>query len=164
MYKNGDACPVCEEGTLTSSKIIATFEYKGNSLDIPDYLIWECGECKERFVDHKTSKEGGRKVRDFHRMVDGLLTANEIKRIRKFKLCLSQDDASVLLGGGAKSFARYENSEVIQSEIMDNLLRVIDDRPYVIDSIKNKHMPKRVISTTQVYRTQQDRLVGTYDK
>jgi len=165
MYKNGDICPICEEGKLSIKIITAGFEYKGHPLQINDYLVWECGVCNEKLVDHKTSKEAGRKIRDFQRGIDGFLTADEIKRIRKFKLCKTQDEASALLGGGAKSFARYENSEVIQSEPMDNLLRILDERPYVIDTLENKNSPKRkVLSTTQVYNIQQDKMVGTYDK
>ena len=139
MYKNNDDCPICEEGKLSSKNIVAEFEYKGHPFEITDYLVWECGACKEKLVDHKTSKEAGRKIRDFHRKIDGFLTADEIHRIRKFKLCKTQDEASLMLGGGAKSFNRYENSEVTQSEIMDNLLRVLDRYPYSIDVLERKY-------------------------
>jgi HTH-type transcriptional regulator/antitoxin MqsA len=138
-YTQGEVCPVCGTGTLTRKEITATFEYKGQSFDIPNYVIWECSACEERLVSSKDSKANGRLIRDFYRKVDGLLTADEIRRIRKFKLCKTQDEASMLLGGGGKSFARYENSEVIQNESMDNLLRILDRCPDLIRVLEQKY-------------------------
>ncbi len=138
MYKSGDACPICGAGNLSQKEITAEFEYKGEHLAIPKYMVWECSECAESLVDKKTLKEAGRAIRDFHRTVDGLLPASEIKRIRKFKLEMKQDELSLLLGGGEKSFARYENCEVIQSESMDNLLRILDVYPHAISVLQNK--------------------------
>lgn len=167
MYKNGDVCPICETGHLSDKEILAQFEYKGTTLDIPNYLVWECSECKERFVDRKTSKASGRLIRDFYRQVDGLLVASEIRRIRKFRLELSQDAASDLLGGGAKSFARYENSEVIQSVALDNLLRVLDAAPHMLKVIEDKNKPRHEIvhTATATYETSSlGKMVANYGK
>ena len=138
MYKPGDACPICGAGQLTRKEITAEFDYKGEHLEVPNYIVWECAACSESLVDKGTLKEAGRKIRDFHRLVNGLLTASEIKRIRKFKLEMKQDELSRLLGGGEKSFARYENCEVIQNESMDNLLRILDVYPHALSVLQNK--------------------------
>lgn len=127
MYKEGSQCPACGHKSLQKKVITETFEYKGKTLSYPNYIIYECPSCSDAVVDKKSLKESGRVIRDFYRQVDGLLTAKEIRRIRKSKLCLTQDEASTLLGGGKKSFVRYENSEVIQSTALDNLLRILDD-------------------------------------
>jgi HTH-type transcriptional regulator/antitoxin MqsA len=134
------------------------FEYKGQTLTYPNYLIHECSACGEAIVDKKCLKESGRAIRDFYRKVDGLLTASEIRQIR-LRLGLSQDAASDLLGGGAKSFARYENCEVIQSVAMDNLLRLLDANPRGLGVLENKNKPQtyKVISTTMVYHTKCDK-------
>jgi HTH-type transcriptional regulator / antitoxin MqsA len=139
MCQDGGQCPICGHEGLQKKTIIETFEYKGKKFDFPNYVIYECSQCGEAIVDKKSMKESGRAIRDFYRKVDGLLTAEEITKIRKFKLCLTQDGASKLLGGGAKGFARYENSEVIQSEAMDNLLRILDVYPHLINVIKDKN-------------------------
>lgn len=65
-YKTGDICPSCETGHLSEKRILGEFEYKGQRLEIENYLVWECSECKDKYVDRKTSKEAGRKIRDFH--------------------------------------------------------------------------------------------------
>jgi len=143
MYKDGGQCPFCAQDSLQKNVITETFDYKGKSFDYPNYVIYECQNCKEAVVDKKSLKESGRAIRDFYRKVDGLLVASEIQRIRKDRLCLTQDETSVLLGGGAKSFARYENSEVIQSVALDNLLRILDINPMMLTVIKEKHKPRR---------------------
>lgn len=162
-YHDGSPCPICK-GHLKGKSVTETFTYKGRSFDYPDYVVHVCEECGEEFVGDKTMKQSARALRDFYRVVDGLLTSTEIKRIR-VKLGRSQEDLSSLLGGGLKAFARYENNDIIQSEPMDNLLRILDEHPYIIDTLESKHLPKRkVLSITQVYNTQQGKLVGTYDK
>ncbi|GAM11341.1 antitoxin MqsA [Geobacter sp. OR-1] len=140
-YNQGDLCPVCGSGVLVSKQVTETFEYKGQFLDVPNYTVWDCPTCEESLVASKDSKATGRRLRDFYRKVDGLLTSLEIKEIR-LRLGLNQNAASELLGGGAKSFARYENCEVIQSEAMDNLLRVLDVEPRLLKVIENKNNPQ----------------------
>lgn len=162
-YHDGSPCPICKE-PLKSKSITETFSYKEKSFDYPNYIVHVCEKCDEEFVGDKTMKQSARRLRDFYREVDGLLTAREIKRIR-IKLGRSQDDLSTLLGGGLKAFTRYENCDVIQTTSMDNLLRILDELPNAIEIIENKHLPKRrVLSASQVYVNQQAKIVGTYGK
>lgn len=145
MYKEGGQCPFCGHDGLRKKVITETFEYKGKTFDYPNYVIYECPTCGEAIVDKKSMKGSGRAIRDFYRKVDGLLVASEIRRIRTTRLCLTQDKASELLGGGGKSFARYENSEVIQSVALDNLLRILDADPHLLTVIEEKNKPPRGI-------------------
>lgn len=132
MNTEASQCPICGHDDMRKKVGTETFQYKGKNFDYPNYITYECQSCGEAIVDKKTLKESGRAIRDFYRQVDGLLTSQEIRRIRETKLWLTQDKASELLGGGAKSFARYENSEVIQSKAMDKLLRILDNDPSIL--------------------------------
>jgi transcriptional regulator with XRE-family HTH domain len=58
----------------------------------------------------------------------GLLTADEIKAVRRAKN-LNQKQCAQLLGGGVNSFHKYESGTVIQSAAMDLLIRVVRDVP-----------------------------------
>ncbi|ABQ25611.1 type II toxin-antitoxin system MqsA family antitoxin [Geotalea uraniireducens] len=138
-YKDGEQCPLCI-GKLKETSVTEKFTYKGKELEYPGYIVHECDRCGEQFVGKKTMKASAKRLRDFYREVDGLLTSCQIKEIR-LKLGLNQGAASELLGGGAKSFARYENCDVIQSEAMDNLLRVLKDSPDLLKVIENKNKP-----------------------
>ena len=137
MYKDADPCPICGGGPLKKKVITERFEYKGNDLAIPDYVVYECSECEEYIVDPQTLKATEKRIRDFHREVDGLLTSSEIKKIRKsFKL--TQEEFGEILGGGKKAFARYENGTVTQSKPMDNLLRVLTAFPSAFEVIHSQ--------------------------
>lgn len=130
-------CPICGYKKMAKRVITEEFEYKGQILKIDDYVIFECPECEESIVDKDTLKSSGKIIRDFHRKVDGLLTSSQIKKIRT-SLGFKQTDFGILLGGGEKSFARYESCAVTQSRAMDNLLRVLDEFPAGLKVLRKK--------------------------
>lgn len=127
-------CPVCgaTEDKLTTSTGTETFNYKGASVVIEGYTVTTCSACGEGFVDPESRKRSVVILRDHQRALDGFLTSHEIKGIRK-SLNKTQDELSVLLGGGEKAFARYENGTVLQSKAMDNLLRILQKCPESIN-------------------------------
>lgn len=130
-------CPICGVGSLKKEVGAEAFEYKGMTTTVPNYVTYKCDECGEAIVDKVTLKESGRILKDFQRKVDGLLTSEEIKSIRK-KLNRTQEEMAEILGGGLKSFARYETGQVCQSRGMDNLLRVLDAYPFALGVIQKK--------------------------
>lgn len=62
----------------------------------------------------------------------GLLEPADVRRIRR-KLKLSQRDASARLGGGPAAFQKYEAGDVLVSQAMSNLLRLLDRDPSLLD-------------------------------
>jgi HTH-type transcriptional regulator / antitoxin MqsA len=145
MYKQGDACPLCGDGLLCEKILEERFSYKGHSLTVPDYRILECPACGEAFVDKDSARRAEKLLRDFGRQVDGLLMSADIKRIRR-RLHLTQEQMATVLGGGLKSFARYENGQVVQSRAMDNLLRILDRFPESLDALPGVPRPQAVVS------------------
>jgi putative zinc finger/helix-turn-helix YgiT family protein len=142
MYKQGDTCPLCGAGQLSEKVVEERFSYKGQTLTVPDYYILECPACGEAVVVEDSARRAEKLLRDFGREVDGLLTAPDIKRIRR-KLHLTQEQMASVLGGGLKGFARYENGQVVQSRAMDNLLRILDRFPEslrVLQDVPQKSM------------------------
>ncbi|MDA8427876.1 MAG: type II toxin-antitoxin system MqsR family toxin [Geobacteraceae bacterium] len=144
MYKQGDACPLCGDGLLCEKVLEEHFSYKGHSLTVPDYCILECPACGEAFVDKDSARRAEKLLRDFGRQVDGLLMPVDIKRIRR-RLHLTQEQMATVLGGGLKSFARYENGQVVQSRAMDNLLRILDRFPESLDVLPGVPRPQAVV-------------------
>lgn len=65
---------------------------------------------------------------------DRLETASRVKAIRQ-RLKLSQRQAGIVLGGGARSFQKYESGEVRPSEPMLNLLRLLDRNPQLLKDL-----------------------------
>lgn len=151
MYKHGDSCPLCGGGQLCEKVIEECFNYKGHSLIVSDYHVLECPACGEAVVDKDSARRAEKMLRDFGRKIDGLLTAADIKRIRR-KLHLTQEQMATVLGGGLKGFARYENGQVIQSRAMDNLLRILDQFPESLDVLPVVMCPQIVANGAAVPR------------
>lgn len=128
------ACPVCGKGQLKKEIVEKTFTYKGQSTTIPNYILYRCNVCSEAIVDKQTLKSSGKELKKFKCKVDALLSGDEIKDIR-MKLQLTQEAMSEILGGGLKGFARYETGQICQSKAMDNLLRILDKFPQLIQFI-----------------------------
>lgn len=135
MLKNGGICPICGEGKIAERIITGEFEYKGKKCPIPDYHVFVCKHCSEQIVSPETLKATEKKLTDFCRKTDGLLTSNEIKAIRK-KMGKTQIEMAALLEVGKKNFARYENGQVTQSKPMDMLLRILNEDPNILHKIK----------------------------
>lgn len=137
MFKDGDKCPVCGSGTLTKKIIEEVFDYKGETLTIKDYVIYECPVCEESIVDRKTLEDTESSLIEFRRKVDNLLTPNEIRKIR-MSFGYTQEEFGNILGGGKKAFARYENGTITQSRAMDNQLKMLRSNPEILAVIVKK--------------------------
>jgi len=134
MYKDGDVCPICGSGRIKAIKNKEDFEYKGHILTF-DLTTYSCDICHESFFNNQEMKANQKIIKDFHRRVDGLLTSDEIKKIRQ-NYGLSQREFARILGIGEKSFTKYELGLVSQSRAMDNLLRIIDEIPEALSLLK----------------------------
>lgn len=139
-------CPICGAEGLKKTVGTETFEYKGQEISIPDYMTYVCPGCQEAIVDPETLKKSGKLLKDFQRKVDGLLTGQQIKTIRQ-KLGLTQEQMSEIVGGGLKSLARYESGQICQSKAMDNLLRILDAYPEMLNVIRKKEEPLKRFAT-----------------
>lgn len=136
---DGMMCPVCEKGTLQSAQKKIKFAYKGNELEIAA-RVFECNLCEESFWDNKDEREIERMLTDERRRIDGLLTSEEIKKIR-ISFGFSQAHFAKMLGIGEKNFARYETGASMQGRTMDHLLRILMDLPEALGLIA-KDRPK----------------------
>ncbi|MBN2436274.1 MAG: type II toxin-antitoxin system MqsA family antitoxin [Spirochaetes bacterium] len=133
----GSVCQVC--GSENTELVVQDqeFSYKGHTLVIKDYQSTLCHNCGESIEENESYEKSIPLLRDFHRSVDGYLTGNEIRTIRK-SFNMTQDEFSSVLGGGEKAFARYETGRVMQSKPMDNLLRILRDFPESISTLAAK--------------------------
>lgn len=132
---------ICEICGSTDTVIIngeGKFNYKGEEVIISDYEYLHCNTCEEEVVETKSAKRAERIFRDHQRKIDGLLTSDEIKEIRKNR-GLTQEELAEIIGGGKKAFARYENGTVTQSRPTDSLLYVIDKHPEIVSTLRNRY-------------------------
>jgi len=116
-------CALCGEGHVTPQVRQVETEYKGTKALVPlHYQL--CDTCTSDYAGAAESKLNKREVMAFRKQVDGLLTGEEITALRK-QYKLTQAQAAKLFGGGPVAFTKYENDDVMQSEAMDTLLRLV---------------------------------------
>ena len=84
----------------------------------------------------KDNRRVEKALTDFRRSVDGLLSGDQLRRIRK-SLDLNKKQMARLLSVNEKTIGRYENGKIAQSEQIDKLYRVLGAYPAmarIIDS------------------------------
>lgn len=122
-------CPICSEGTLTLHIEEREVEYKGHKGTVERHYS-VCDACGSEQAGATEMKANKRAVLAFRKHIEGLLTGSEVRALRK-SLGMSQSDAGRVFGGGPVAFSKYETDDVVQSEPMNNLLKVSKRFPMV---------------------------------
>jgi len=123
MSKNNWTCEICGEGHLTLCEEPTPTKHKGQLGNV--LMRWvECDTCGSEFARAEEVLFNKRAVLRFRKQVEGLLTGEEIRAIRK-RYNLKQTNAAKLFGGGPVAFSKYEHDDVLHSEAMDGLLRLV---------------------------------------
>ena len=128
MKLNGAKCPICTEGRLARHVGEFTMEYKGGSITFMDHVSYLCPSCGEDFSAGGENAKNDKSFIDFCRDIDGLLHPSHIRALRE-ELSMTQKEMATRLEVAEKTFARYETGTVVQSRIMDKVLRVLRDHP-----------------------------------
>jgi HTH-type transcriptional regulator/antitoxin MqsA len=121
-------CPVCEEGELSSSTYDADFEWDNVNVHLQGLECSVCSVCGSDPVLPAQLRRNQRRIADARRSVSGLLTGDEVRRVRE-SLGLTQQEAASVFGGGSNAFSKYERGDVTQSVAMDNILRGVREFP-----------------------------------
>ena len=119
-------CHDCGSAMARGKKKV-TFEYKGASIEV-DQPGWYCRKCGEAVLTTQDVKATEPAFVELKARVQGVLTPAEVRAIRT-RLRLSQRRASALLGGGPRSFQKYESGTAMVSRPMSNLMRLLDKYP-----------------------------------
>lgn len=126
-------CPVCGAGHLTRQSVVEKITYKGIT-ERYEHVFSLCDVCLVDQVDAEEMRLNKRAVIRLKKVIDGLLPGDEMKAIRK-AWCITQDEASLVFGGGPKAFSKYETDDVAQSESMDKLIRTAAKFPQVFSDL-----------------------------
>jgi YgiT-type zinc finger domain-containing protein len=65
-----ERCPICDQGTLKRELNDKVFEYGGDTVTIPDYVVYRCSACNDAVVDNETLKTSGHILNAFKNEVD----------------------------------------------------------------------------------------------
>jgi len=121
-----------------------TIEYGGRARMIP-MLAWWCTKCEEAIFEGQPLADREKAFLELKAEVDEVLSPAEVKAARE-KLGLSQRKAGELLGGGPRSFQKYEAGTQAVSTSMSHLLRLLSN-----DASRLQELPltKVLISTPE---------------
>jgi len=135
MVKNNIVCEVCS--SESAGKVSESFRasYNQTSVVLPSVEMYSCSQCGEKFFTPEQAKHVGKAVRVVVREQLGLLGPERIVEIRR-KYGLSQERLEALLSLGSKVVTRWETGRVLQTKQADDLLRLIDKVPGVIDVLR----------------------------
>lgn len=119
-----------------------TLSYKGQSttFDMPG---WYCAESGESIHTGDDLKVSDRVLKQLKAQVENLLSPDDVRRIRKDVLKLTQREAAAILGGGMNAFQKYEAGDNLLSHAMSNLLRVLERHPEEAQRLKEEN--KKII-------------------
>ena len=72
----------------------------------------------------------------------GLLADSDIRALRE-RLSLSQDQLSDLLGCGKKSLSRWENGREYSSQLVNTLLRLLEEKKVTPEDLRSVRQPRK---------------------
>lgn len=119
---NDQTCPICGAEALTPSTFEGQVKHDGIVLSVRDLECFVCSSCGADPVFEDQIKRNQVRIADAKRQAQGLLTGREIRSARE-SLGLTQVQAATLFGGGPNAFSKYERGDVVQSSVMDRVIR-----------------------------------------
>jgi len=128
-----EQCPACGGGPVRRDTCPSTFEYKGQTLTY-DQPAWWCAQCGEALLEPSDQRATDTLLHDHQAQVDGRLTTEYIRQIRK-TLGLTQQQAGQIIGGGHNAFNRYEQGIARPPKATENFLRLLDRHPHLITEL-----------------------------
>ncbi len=121
-------CYACGKGTVRHKKKEQVYTYKGKSITLHQPGLW-CDSCDEGIIDGNDIAKTEKAFEKFKAKIDGSLTPEEIRHIRKNILKLTQEEAGRIFGGGKNGFSRYERGEIKPLPAVINLLKILERHP-----------------------------------
>lgn len=130
--------PICPETGVPMERGVQpmTITYKGQSLTF-DMPGWYCAASGEGVHSGEDMRVSDRALNRLKAKVEGLLTPEEVRRIRK-RLGLTQKLAGHLIGGGRNAFQKYESGDVLVSHAITSALVLLDRDPDGLSVLKKR--------------------------
>jgi putative zinc finger/helix-turn-helix YgiT family protein len=122
-----DRCSTCGS-TLRRQAGGAVLSINGERVSVPGFPHLRCRSCGEAVLSLAEARELQRRAIERYRQKYGLLSADEIRAIRR-RHDLTQGEFARLLRIGGNTISRWEAGRNVQSAAMDVLLRLIRDLP-----------------------------------
>lgn len=137
-------CPFCGKKSYYHQVKPMNLRYKGQTTTVQQPAFW-CDECGEGVIGDEDRRATQKELQEFKARIDGLLTPDDVKRIRDKKLKLTQQEAAEVFGGGVNAFSRYERGETPIPKPLSLLLKILDVHPNLLKEIIRKVENKKLL-------------------
>lgn len=131
------SCPECGGSDLVRGTRTTTVQYGGLESEPFEQPGFWCQSCEEGLLSFKDMEVSTRQMHILKAQVECLLPPSEVRRMRK-KLGLTQKEAGLILGGGPNAFQKYESADVLTSQAISNLLRVLAHDPSGLEVLRRE--------------------------
>lgn len=109
-------------------RVTLSFRAQREVVDLPGWYPADDPSAENGLHDARDMRVSDRAITIMKARDAGLLTPEQIRRVRK-KLGLSQRDAGRIIGGGPNAFQKYEAGDVLISKAADSALRLLANDP-----------------------------------
>jgi putative zinc finger/helix-turn-helix YgiT family protein len=144
-------CPFCETGTLTSVQYTEHVKAGRRVVEVPGLTKMICAECESESIPSEVYEANSEIVRSALVAQRGAITRGALRRFREI-WGVTQRQASVLVGAGVSSFAKWESGQAHLSTpaalLVQCALRYPSVVEYLADLAEVKLEPIHVIDTT----------------
>ena len=130
-----DACPACGTG-MEEKRGRLRLPVNGEEISVASASHLGCPKCGEIVLRYEDARRLSADAIAIYRRKHGLLSAEDIRAIRK-RFGLTQRDLARLLRLGSNTISRWEAGRNVQTEAMDVLLRLLRDVPGSLDYLRD---------------------------
>ena len=131
-----DACTKCR-AMMKEARGRLNVPINGEKIAVPSASHLRCPRCGEIVLRFQEAKRLHEDACEIYRRRHGLLSADELRAIRR-RFDLTQANLARLLRLGANTVSRWESGRNVQTAAMDVLLRLIKDLPGSIEYLRSR--------------------------
>ena len=135
MDEKDIVCAICSSEAVKKVRGIFQTTYNQIPISLRAVERYRCTDCGEEFLTPDQAKTISKQVKAIAREHLGLLPPDRIIAIRQ-QYGLSQERLEALLGLGPKVVTRWENARVLQTKAADDLLRLMERLPAVVEALR----------------------------
>lgn len=121
-------CLVCGARAVVLTDDPVSVEFRDSSYVVDGFQYERCGACGEEYYRAGQVDAMHTRAADMARVERGLLTPDEIRRLR-FDLDLTQAALDGALGASSGTVGRWERGSVVQPAVADRLMRLLWAHP-----------------------------------
>ncbi len=130
-----DVCPTCGT-TMVEARGQLRLPVNGEEVSVPAVSHLRCPKCHEVILRFEDARRLNWDAIASYRKQHGLLSADEIRAVRKH-FDLTQGELARLLHLGANTISRWESGRNVQTAAMDVLIRLIRDLPGSVEYLRH---------------------------